>query len=106
MTAEDNLQRMKTLDDSWNAQDWAVFRKAALGGHRGVLAGPAGTDTWSRCPPSRVGSVLQVHREPSGEQPVQGDVRLGRLDVHDREVEGKDDRTVARARRQSARSDG
>jgi hypothetical protein len=27
MTAEDNLQRMKTLDDSWNAQGWAVFRK-------------------------------------------------------------------------------
>ena len=27
MTAEDNLQRMKTLDDSWNAQDWAAFRK-------------------------------------------------------------------------------
>ena len=23
---EDNLQRMKTLDDSWNAQDWDVFR--------------------------------------------------------------------------------
>ena len=35
--------------------------------------------------------------------PYKGDVRLGRLDVHDREVEGKDDRTVARARRQSAR---
>jgi len=27
MSGEDNLQRMKTLDDSWNAQDWDVFRK-------------------------------------------------------------------------------
>jgi len=27
MSGEDNLQRMKTLDDSWNAQDWEVFRK-------------------------------------------------------------------------------
>src|SRR5689334_24783481 len=25
--AEDNLQRMKTLDDSWNSQNWEVFRK-------------------------------------------------------------------------------
>ena len=27
MASDDNLQRMKTLDDSWNAQDWEVFRK-------------------------------------------------------------------------------
>ena len=27
MSGEDNLQLMKTLDDSWNAQDWDVFRK-------------------------------------------------------------------------------
>ena len=27
MSAEENLQRMKTLDDAWNAQDWAVFKK-------------------------------------------------------------------------------
>ena len=27
MTGDDNLQRMKTLDDAWNAQDWEVFRK-------------------------------------------------------------------------------
>jgi hypothetical protein len=27
MSAEENLQRMKTLDDAWNAQDWDVFRK-------------------------------------------------------------------------------
>jgi ketosteroid isomerase-like protein len=27
MSAEENLQRMKTLDDAWNAQDWEVFRK-------------------------------------------------------------------------------
>ena len=27
MTAEDNLERMKALDDAWNAQDWGVFRK-------------------------------------------------------------------------------
>lgn len=27
MSAEENLQRMKTLDDSWNAQNWEVFRK-------------------------------------------------------------------------------
>ena len=26
MSGEDNLQLMKTLDDSWNAQDWEVFR--------------------------------------------------------------------------------
>jgi len=24
---EENLQRMKTLDDAWNAQNWEVFRK-------------------------------------------------------------------------------
>jgi hypothetical protein len=27
MSAEENLQRMKTLDDAWNAQDWEVFKK-------------------------------------------------------------------------------
>ena len=27
MAGDDNLQRMKTLDDAWNAQDWEVFRK-------------------------------------------------------------------------------
>ena len=27
MAANDNLQLMKTLDDSWNAQDWGTFRK-------------------------------------------------------------------------------
>ena len=27
MVGDDNLQRMKTLDDAWNAQDWEVFRK-------------------------------------------------------------------------------
>jgi ketosteroid isomerase-like protein len=27
MSGEDNLKRMKTLDDAWNAQDWDVFRK-------------------------------------------------------------------------------
>src|SRR3984893_19309935 len=26
MSGEDNLQRMKTLDDAWNAQDWKVLR--------------------------------------------------------------------------------
>ena len=25
--AEENLQRMKTLDDAWNSQNWEVFRK-------------------------------------------------------------------------------
>ena len=27
MSGEDNLQRMKTLDDAWNTQNWEVFRK-------------------------------------------------------------------------------
>ena len=27
MGTEENLQRMKTLDDAWNVQDWNVFRK-------------------------------------------------------------------------------
>ncbi len=27
MSAEENLQRVKTLDDAWNAQNWEVFRK-------------------------------------------------------------------------------
>ena len=27
MTADDNLQLMKTLDDSWNSQDLTIFRK-------------------------------------------------------------------------------
>ena len=27
MSAEENLQRMKTLDDAWNAHNWEVFRK-------------------------------------------------------------------------------
>jgi hypothetical protein len=27
MSAEENLNLMKTLDDSWNAQNWEVFRK-------------------------------------------------------------------------------
>lgn len=27
MSAEENLQGMKTLDDAWNAQNWEVFRK-------------------------------------------------------------------------------
>ncbi len=27
MSADDNLKRMKTLDNAWNTQDWDVFRK-------------------------------------------------------------------------------
>jgi predicted ester cyclase len=27
MSVEDNLKLMKTLDDSWNAQDWGTFEK-------------------------------------------------------------------------------
>ena len=27
MSADENLQRMKTLDDAWNARDWEMFRK-------------------------------------------------------------------------------
>ena len=27
MSGEDNLQRMKSLDDAWNSQNWEVFRK-------------------------------------------------------------------------------
>jgi ketosteroid isomerase-like protein len=27
LSADENLQRMKTLDDAWNARDWEVFRK-------------------------------------------------------------------------------
>src|SRR5262249_13017296 len=27
MSADENLQRMKTLDDAWNVQNWDVFRK-------------------------------------------------------------------------------
>ena len=27
MAGDDNLQRMKTLDDAWSAQDWELFRK-------------------------------------------------------------------------------
>lgn len=26
MSPQDNLDRMKTLDDGWNAQDWQTFR--------------------------------------------------------------------------------
>ena len=26
MSAEENLNLMKTLDDSWNSQNWEVFR--------------------------------------------------------------------------------
>jgi hypothetical protein len=25
--AQNNLERMRTLDDSWNAQDWGTFEK-------------------------------------------------------------------------------
>jgi hypothetical protein len=27
MTVEENLKLMKTLDDAWNTQDWAIFNK-------------------------------------------------------------------------------
>ncbi len=27
MSGEDNLKRMKTLDDAWNSQNWEVFRE-------------------------------------------------------------------------------
>jgi hypothetical protein len=27
MSVEENLKLMKTLDDAWNSQDWAVFKK-------------------------------------------------------------------------------
>jgi hypothetical protein len=27
MAGDDNLQRMKKLDDAWDARDWEVFRK-------------------------------------------------------------------------------
>jgi hypothetical protein len=36
MATVSNLERMKTLDDAWNAQKWDVFR--TLGGHDGLLA--------------------------------------------------------------------
>lgn len=30
MSAEENLKRLKTLDDAWNAQNWDVFRRRPL----------------------------------------------------------------------------
>ena len=32
MTVEENLRLMKTLDDSWNNQDWETFRKRHVHG--------------------------------------------------------------------------
>src|SRR5579864_9275755 len=31
LAGDENLQRMKTLDDAWNAQDWEVFRMFSSG---------------------------------------------------------------------------
>jgi hypothetical protein len=70
------------------------FSQAAFVRHEGLLARAAGSDTWPRRAPGRVSSVLQIHREPPRKQPVPGDVRLGRLDVHHRAVEGQDDRPL------------
>jgi hypothetical protein len=38
MSAEENLQRMKTLDDAWNAQELGRVPETALGVYQGVLA--------------------------------------------------------------------
>lgn len=64
MSAEENLTRMKTLDDAWNGQDWNVFRKR----HSAVLARSARSRAGPGGAPSRVGGVLRVDRESSREQ--------------------------------------
>src|SRR5215472_1677164 len=70
------------------------LQEAALGGHRRLLARGTRAHPWSRRAPSRVGGILQIDREPSGKQSVQGNDRFGRLDLHDRELEGQDDRSL------------
>lgn len=103
MTAEDNLQRMKTLDDSWNAQDWAAFRER----HSADTA-----VFWPGQPePTRGRDAHQAESEAFFENHLENNPYKVMFASGDWtrtivEVEGKDDRTVARARRQSARSDG
>src|SRR6476646_3634285 len=53
--------------------------EAAFDGHEGVLARPAGSDPGPRRTPGGVRSILQVDRKPPRQQPLPGDVRLGRL---------------------------
>ena len=60
MSAEQNLQRMKTLDDAWNAQDWDVFRKRHSADTKVYWPGQPEPDAWPRRAPRRVGGVLQV----------------------------------------------
>lgn len=75
MAGDDNLQRMKTLDDAWNAQDWEVFRKRNSSDTAVHWPGQPDPNARPRRSSSRVRGVFQVDRKPSGQQPVQGDVR-------------------------------
>ena len=55
--ADDNLQRMKTLDDSWNAQDWAACLRGDMPPRRLELVPPS-------CPRHAMLARLQWIRWP------------------------------------------
>ena len=46
--AQNNLELMRTLDDSWNAQDWDTFEKPAFQGHHRILARSGRADKRAR----------------------------------------------------------
>ena len=54
-----NLELMRTLDDSWNAQDWDTFEKRHYHRYRRILARPSGSYAGHRQSQGRIGAVFQ-----------------------------------------------
>ena len=91
MNSDGNLERMKTLDDAWNAQNWDVFRQRHSVDTAVYWPGQP-EPTRGRMPtrqnPRRSSSLLENHLENNPYKVM----FAWRLDVHDCAMEGSDDR--------------
>ncbi len=63
MSADENLQRMKTLDDAWNAQNWEVFRKRHSADTKVYWPGQPDPTRGRDAHTGGVRGVLQIDRE-------------------------------------------
>ena len=103
MSADENLQRMKTLDDAWNAQNWAVFRKHHSADTRGLLARSARSDAsaakHTKRSPRAFFKSIENHLENNPYRVMFGS---GDWTCTIAPVEGQDDWPLERAGRQGA----
>jgi hypothetical protein len=105
MAGDDNLQRMKTLDDAWNAQDWDVFRKRHSSDTAVHWPGQPDPTLGRDAHQAESEAFFKSIENHLDNNPYKVMFRLWRLDLHDRQMDGKDDRPVARAGREGPSGD-